>query len=147
MLILAAEADESVVAAAVDRVAKAVSVSGGEVTKVDRWGRRRFAYEIEDQTEGFYVVVQFSAEPSTQVELERVLSLADEVIRFKVTVRPVKKAARRDKGGKIERAAETPKPEKASKVEAVAAVAAVEPGEEPETPEAEEEREASPAPA
>jgi small subunit ribosomal protein S6 len=93
MLILPAEADESVVATAVDRIAKA----GGEVTKTDRWGRRRFAYEIDDQTEGYYVVVQFSAEPAGQVEMERALTLADEVIRFKVLVRPPAKPSKPDR--------------------------------------------------
>lgn len=137
MMILPAEADESVVATAVDRIAK----SGGEVTKTDRWGRRRFAYEINDQTEGYYVVVEFSAEPSGQVEMERVLTLADEVIRFKVMARPpVKpkkpdKANRGDKAPKAEKVAEAPQAE-------VADAPAV-----PEPPKADEDKETSPAPA
>jgi small subunit ribosomal protein S6 len=88
MLILSAEADEALVGTAVDRIAKAVSAEGGVVGKIDRWGRRRFAYEIDKQTEGYYVVVRFSAEPSTQPQLERALHLADEVIRHKVIVLP-----------------------------------------------------------
>jgi small subunit ribosomal protein S6 len=92
MLILPAEADESVVATAVDRIAKVVSADGGDVTNIDRWGRRRFAYELDHLTEGYYVVVNFNAEASTQVELERVLNLADEVIRHKVLVLPTKRA-------------------------------------------------------
>jgi small subunit ribosomal protein S6 len=91
MLILPAEADESVVSTAVDRIAKVVSDHGGEVGTIDRWGRRRFAYELERQTEGYYVVVRFTAEPEAQVELERVLNLADEVIRFKVLLLPQKR--------------------------------------------------------
>jgi small subunit ribosomal protein S6 len=84
MLILPAEADESVVSTAVDRITKVVSDHGGEVTNIDRWGRRRFAFELKRQSEGYYVVVLFTAEPQAQVELERALNLADEVIRFKV---------------------------------------------------------------
>jgi small subunit ribosomal protein S6 len=87
MLILPAEADESVVGTAVDRIARVVSEGGGEVGKVDRWGRRRLAYEIARQTEGYYVLVEFSAEPEVIAELERTLHLADEVVRFKVVVR------------------------------------------------------------
>ena len=136
MLILPAEADESVVATAVDRIAK----SGGEVTKTDRWGRRRFAFEINDQTEGYYVVVQFSAEPTGQVEMERVLTLADEIIRFKVMVRPPvtpKKPDRRDKAPRVERVVETPK-----------APVAEAPKAEPEAAEAPTaDKESSPAPA
>ena len=87
MLILPAEADESVVSAALDRITKAVADGGGAVGNVDRWGRRRFAFEIDRQNEGYYVVVQFTADPGVITELERILHLADEVMRFKVVVR------------------------------------------------------------
>jgi small subunit ribosomal protein S6 len=123
MLILAAEADESVVSGAVDRIAKTIGGSGGEVSNVDRWGRRRFAYEIDHRNEGYYVVATFTAEPSVQVELDRTLTLADEVVRFKVTVKPEPKA-RREEDGKDRR----PR----------AAAAA---------PEVQDDQEASPAPA
>ena len=63
MLILPAEADEAMVSTAVDRISKVISPDGGEIGKLDRWGRRRFAYEIADQHEGYYVVVRFTAEP------------------------------------------------------------------------------------
>ena len=88
MLILPAEADEAAVSTAVERITKVIGPSGGEVTKLDRWGRRRFAFEIARQHEGYYVVVQFNAEPDTQQELDRALKLADEVIRHKVIVLP-----------------------------------------------------------
>src|SRR5438105_1059580 len=77
MVILRADADESVVGTVVDRITKVVGSGGGEVGDINRWGRRRFAYEIDDQTEGYYVVIKFTAEPETQPELERVLNLAD----------------------------------------------------------------------
>ena len=152
MLILPAEADESVVATAVDRIAKA----GGEVTKTDRWGRRRFAYEIDDQTEGYYVVVQFSAEPTGQVEMERALTLADEVIRFKVLVRPPvkpRKPDRRDRPPSFQRAPqpppiEAPKPEVAETPKTDGPdVPEPEVAEAPEPPTADEDKESSPAPA
>jgi len=87
MLILPAEADESVVGGAVERITRIVSDSDGEVTNVDRWGRRRLAYEIANHSEGYYVVVECKAEPSAIAELERTLHLADEVLRHKVIVR------------------------------------------------------------
>ena len=90
MLILPAEADEKVVSTAVDRITKVVSTQGGEVSNIDRWGRRRFAFEIDHANEGYYVVVPFTAEPSSQTELGRVLNLADEVIRHKVIALPAK---------------------------------------------------------
>jgi len=87
MLILPAEADESVVGTAVERITKVVSGAGGEIEKIDRWGRKRFAYEIDKQTEGYYAVVDFKAEPETLTEIDRVLRLADEVVRHKVVVK------------------------------------------------------------
>jgi small subunit ribosomal protein S6 len=84
MLILPAEADESVVGSAVERITKVIETTGGKVGNIDRWGKRRFAFEIDDKTEGYYVVAKFTAEPPTQIELERVLNLADDIIRFKV---------------------------------------------------------------
>ena len=87
MLILPPEADESVVSGALDRIARVVGEAGGQVGNVDRWGRRRLAFEIENQSEGYYVVVAFTAEPEALTELERSLHLADEVLRFKIVVR------------------------------------------------------------
>ena len=87
MLILPAEADDKVIGGVTDRISQVLSERGGAVEKVDRWGKRRLTYEIQRQSEGFYVIVQCQADPAAVKELDRVLSLADEVIRFKVLVR------------------------------------------------------------
>jgi small subunit ribosomal protein S6 len=94
MLILPADADEALVSTAVDRIAKAIEPAGGSVTEIDRWGRRRFAYEINDQHDGYYVVLRFTGDPSIQPELDRVLNIADEVIRHKILVAPPKVEAK-----------------------------------------------------
>ena len=91
MLILPAEADEALVGTATDRISTVVAKHSGQVQNIGRWGRRRFAYEIDDQGEGYYVVVTFSAEPAAQAELGRALNLADEVLRYKVLVLPSKR--------------------------------------------------------
>ena len=87
MLILPAEADEAVVSGALDRITRVVSEGGGQVGNVDRWGRRRLAFEVDRQSEGYYVVVEFTADSEAITGLERALHLADEVLRFKVSVR------------------------------------------------------------
>jgi len=87
MLILPAESDESVVTRVVERINTALADGKGQVGKLDRWGRRRLAFEIAHQSEGYYLLVEFEAEPGALVELDRVLHLADEVIRFKVVQR------------------------------------------------------------
>ena len=111
MLILPAEADEKVVTTAVDRITKAIEPSGGSVLNIDRWGRRRFAFEVDRQTEGYYAVVAFDAEPPTIAPLERALTLADEVLRAKVTIRHPKKAEPKDGArGESKRPASRPTP-------------------------------------
>ena len=92
MLILEPDADESVVGSTTDRITGVISGAEGSVAKVDRWGKRRLAYEIDKRTEGYYLVVQFTADPTTVSELERVLSLADGVVRAKVVRRPAAQA-------------------------------------------------------
>lgn len=60
---------------------------GAQVGKTDLWGKRRFAYEIEHITEGFYSVITFESETEAVDDLDRVLTLSDDVVRHKV-VRP-----------------------------------------------------------
>lgn len=92
MLILPADAEDATVAAATDRIAQVLGPDGGQVTNVDTWGRRRLAYEIDRRSEGCFVVVDCLADPKSMRELERVLTLADEVVRFKVVLREVASA-------------------------------------------------------
>jgi small subunit ribosomal protein S6 len=87
MLILPADADDKVIGTASDRISQVLAEHGGSVDKVDRWGKRRLSYEIQRQTEGLYLLVECQADPAAIKELDRVLGLADEVIRFKVVVR------------------------------------------------------------
>lgn len=70
-----------------DRIAEIESQLSGQGASVegrDLWGKRRFAYEIDHLTEGYYSVLRFKAEPPAVDALDRVLSLADEVVRHKI---------------------------------------------------------------
>jgi small subunit ribosomal protein S6 len=87
LLILPADSDEQVVVRVVERVTQTIQGGEGKVDRIDRWGRKRLAYEIAKQQEGYYLLVEFTADPSALRELDRVLSLADEVVRFKVVLR------------------------------------------------------------
>jgi small subunit ribosomal protein S6 len=69
---------------AVERVTGMISTSGGEVSKVDVWGRRRLAYPIKRFTEGDYVLTQFMLEPDRVRDLESGLKLNEDVIRHLV---------------------------------------------------------------
>ena len=86
-MILPPESDEQVVSAVVERISQPVSASGGKVERIDRWGRKRLAYEIARHQEGYYLLVDVSAEPESMNEIDRVLSLTDEVLRFKAVVK------------------------------------------------------------
>lgn len=84
MLILDPELDERSVSTTVEKLIKVVPAQGGTVDNVDVWGRRRFAYEINKKSEGFYVVIDLSAQPDTVKELDRQLGLNESVLRTKI---------------------------------------------------------------
>ncbi|MHB1555202.1 MAG: 30S ribosomal protein S6 [Acidimicrobiales bacterium] len=99
MAIFDVGAEPPAIQAVVDRLLETVRASGGVPGHVDRWGRRPFAYELRHRREGYYVVVELTGEPRTVAEIDRLLSLADEVLRFKVIRIPDKVAARVGSGG------------------------------------------------
>jgi small subunit ribosomal protein S6 len=90
MVILDPELEERTVAPSLDTFLNVVRQSGGTVEKVDIWGRRRLAYEIDKRVEGIYAVIDMSAEPPAVKELDRQLNLNEAVLRTKL-VRPEKK--------------------------------------------------------
>jgi small subunit ribosomal protein S6 len=95
MVIFDGDVEDTAVNAMLANVNKLVEAGGGEVKKTDRWGRRRFAYEINHKWEGIYVVLEISTEGRDLHEVERVLHIADEVVRHKVMRLPEKEAVRR----------------------------------------------------
>ena len=84
MVILDPDLEERTVAPSLDQFLGVVRQGGGSVEKVDIWGRRRLAYEIDKRTEGIYAVVDLTAEPATVKELDRQLNLNESVLRTKV---------------------------------------------------------------
>lgn len=65
-----------------EKVSQFITNGGGVVNSVDHWGRRRLAYPIQKQTEGYYVLMRVQLDPQAIKELERNLKLAEEVIRY-----------------------------------------------------------------
>lgn len=84
LYILTANADEAATEAQVEKYRALVTANGGEVEDVNKWGVKRFAYEIDGKTEGYYVLMNFTAEPGFPQELERQMRISDEVIRYMV---------------------------------------------------------------
>ena len=76
-----AEAD---VRGAVAEIEKVITDREGAITGTDFWGKRRFAYEIDHMTEGYYSVINFDGEVELQTTLDRSLGLLDSVVRHKI---------------------------------------------------------------
>ena len=94
MIILDPTLEEAALREQVDRSTDIIRAGGGEPGRVDRWGRRRLAYEINHQREGYYVLVEAAAEPEAMATLDRALHLTDEVLRHKVIRIPDRVAGR-----------------------------------------------------
>ena len=58
-----------------------------ENVEVDEWGKRKLAYDINYESEGYYVVYKFDSKPDFPAEFERIINITDGVLRSRVTVR------------------------------------------------------------
>ncbi len=94
MIILDPTLEEAALREQVDRSTDIIRSGGGSPGRVDRWGKRRLAYEINHQREGYYVLVEANAEPEAMATLDRALHLADEVLRHKIVRIPDRVAGR-----------------------------------------------------
>ena len=81
VLVFQADLDEAVLNTAVETVETLIK-NNGEVTKIDRWGKRKLAYPIRKQFEGYYVYMTFDSEPSEIVNIKRTLGYNEQVLRF-----------------------------------------------------------------
>lgn len=79
--ILRPSLEESEVEQRANAIAEIVKSQGGEVSAVERLGKKRLAYEIKDVREGNYIVMQFRSQPPVSKELERQLKLHEDVLR------------------------------------------------------------------
>jgi len=82
--VLRPDFDEEATKALVERFSNVVTEQGGEVVKVDEWGKRKLAYPIEKHREGYYVLMNFNAEADVPKELERMFKITDGVLRYMV---------------------------------------------------------------
>ncbi len=67
-----------------ERVTTLIASDGGEVTGIDVWGKRKLAYPIKHETDGYYVVLTFRGGEDLVQEITRVLSITDEFLRHKI---------------------------------------------------------------
>ena len=88
--ILNPEVNEEEVRAVQDRIEQIVATYGGQIVKVNQWGRRRLAYPIERHRDGLYTFIDMILTPETVAELERMLKVSEIVLRHMVKRRDPK---------------------------------------------------------
>ncbi|MDY0340226.1 MAG: 30S ribosomal protein S6 [Coriobacteriia bacterium] len=87
MLIIRPTLDDEAREAVLEKVRGILTAEGGTVDSEEVWGKRRLAYEIDDIEEGDYQVIQFHSGTATVAELDRVLNITDQVLRFMIVRR------------------------------------------------------------
>ena len=87
MLILRPNLDDEAREAVLTKVRDIITTAGGTIDSEEVWGKRRLAHEIDHTEEGDYQVVQFHANTATVAELDRVLHITDQVLRFMIVRR------------------------------------------------------------
>ncbi|MBT94939.1 MAG: 30S ribosomal protein S6 [Acidimicrobiaceae bacterium] len=95
MIIVDGDHEDATVDEIVTQVDTWVQDENGTLAKTDKWGKRKFAYEINHKTEGHYVVLEMTTGQVNMEPLERTLRLSDEVVRHKLIRLPDHEAQRR----------------------------------------------------
>lgn len=118
-IIVNAALEDEDIDAVITKVTGYIENHGGEILTVDKWGRRRLAYPINKKYNGFYIHIEFNAQPETAPILERFLVLEDTVLRHLTLVLPKKLKDYREKTAKLqaERAAAEEKAKEEQAVE------------------------------
>ncbi len=79
--------DEESRLAVMKRIETAIAEGNGTIDNVDEWGKRKLAFEVEGLTDGDYTLIDFHADPANIAELDRVLRIADAVVRHMIVAR------------------------------------------------------------
>ena len=88
MLVVSTATDEEATLALVAKF-KALIEANGTIENVEEWGKRKLAYPINDETEGYYVVTTFESNPEFPAELDRVYHITDGVLRSMIIAKEV----------------------------------------------------------
>lgn len=84
VLIMNPDLDDDAAEEIVGKIKDVITKQGGEIIKVDNWGRRKLAYELNKQQKGNYVLLLFKAPPPTVLEIEKYCGLVDTILKFMV---------------------------------------------------------------
>ena len=81
-VVVSAKIEDDARTAVIEKVKRTIEKHGGQVTNVDEWGKKKLAYEIEKQSEGYYYFIHFDADSTTPNEIEQRIRIMDNVIRY-----------------------------------------------------------------
>lgn len=84
MYIINSELDEEQTTAVMDKFKGIIENNGGELVKLDKWGKRRLAYEIKRKRDGFYVLMHLNGTPEIAHELDRIFKITDDVLKHMI---------------------------------------------------------------
>jgi len=84
MYVIKPDLEEEKLAEVVEKYNNLIANNKGEVVAADKWGKRRLAYEINDYREGIYMLVNFKGEAETAAEIDRIMKISDEILRFMI---------------------------------------------------------------
>lgn len=81
VMFIAKPLEETEVDPIVTFVSDLLTKNSCNIEKVDRWGKRHLAYPVKKQADGYYVLINFEAEPATIKEIDRVMKIRDEILK------------------------------------------------------------------
>ncbi len=84
MYIINASVEEEKRTALIEQLSGIITNEGGKIVKTEEWGMRDFAYEIDDMTKGYYVVVTFESDNAGVKEFDRLMRINPNVVRFMI---------------------------------------------------------------
>ena len=84
MYIIRPELDEEQTNAVIEKFKGLIESKGGEITKLDKWGKRKLAYEIKKSREGFYVLLRYNGGVEIVAELDRIFRITEEILKHMI---------------------------------------------------------------
>ena len=86
-VIIHPDLDDEAIEQALGKIKEWITASGGKIEKIDNWGKRRLAYEIQKQNEGVYFLHYVSMPATAIAELERNLRILEPVMRYLIVAK------------------------------------------------------------
>lgn len=76
--------EEEATNAVIEKFENLITTNGGTVDKIDRWGKKRLAYEIKDMLDGYYCLFYVTAEPAVVAEVDRLMKINDDILKHMI---------------------------------------------------------------